>query len=275
MTQYIDNIQYETKQYIKPFAIMTNIVPYPLHLHKHLEFLYVTEGEIELLLHKKRYTMKAGDCVLITPYTLHGYAPKSASCKRFVLVFEPESVGILGSILLDYYPSKLIINSEMLQSKLSTPLMTLFADIANKHSSEPADEAHRFMKIIQLLDAMLPLIKLKKYASSKNTAFIQAASLCNTSYEDPTFSIRSIAKMLHISESYIKQLFNKELGMSVKKYLTALRISKAETMLMQGTDSIARIAQESGFGSVRTFNRIFKEQKGETPYTFRASIHSK
>ncbi len=273
MTQFIDNIQYETKQYIKPFALMTNIVPYPMHLHKHLEFLYVTEGETELLLHKKQYTMKTGDCVLITPYMLHGYAPKNASCKRFVLVFEPESIGTLGSILWEHYPSKPIVSSGELQSNLSTPLMTVFADIANSQNTAPTDEARRFLKIIQLLNAILPHIELKKHASNKNTAFIQAASLCNTSYEDAAFSIRSIAETLHISESYIKQLFNKELGMSVKKYLTALRVSKAETMLMQGTESIAGIAQQSGFGSVRTFNRIFKEQKGVTPYVFRANIH--
>ncbi len=274
MTHINDTIQYETKQYINPFAIVTKIVPYPLHLHKHLEFLYVIDGEMELLLHKKRYIMQTGDCVLITPYTLHGYKPKHSKCKRFILVFEPESVGTLGDLLLDYYPSSPIVQREQLQSRLPRPIEDIFSVLTNNQALSPADSTNRFLHIIYLLNALIPLIDMKKHSSNKNTAFIQAINLCNTSYDDNAFSIRSIAETLHISESYIKQLFSKELGMSVKKYLTTLRVSKAETMLSQGVESIGRIAQQSGFGSIRTFNRIFKEQKGVTPYDFRAAIRN-
>ncbi len=275
MPDFINSAIFETTQYLHPFACFTKTHPFPLHLHKHLEFIYITHGEVELHLHKKSYTLKAGDCTLITPYSLHGYSPKDNSCKRFVLVFEPETIGVLGELLLNYHPTQSVINSQKLQEALPIPLTTLFKQIANSPTQGVLEQAHQFYAIIQLLNALLPLAKLEKQASNKSTAFTQAINLCNASYDDADFSIQSIANTLHISESYIKQLFSREIGTSVKKYLTMLRIGKAETLLSQASLSIAAIAQESGFGSVRTFNRVFKEQKGITPYAFRDAAQAK
>ena len=47
------------------------------------------------------------------------------------------------------------------------------------------------------------------------------------------------------------------------------RLNAASNLLIQTDLSIREIVKQSGFGSVATFNRIFREQKHCTPSQFR------
>lgn len=53
----------------------------------------------------------------------------------------------------------------------------------------------------------------------------------------------------------------------------AVMVFPAREMKRLGTKSFTEIAYESGFGSIRSFNRIFLSQYGETPTAHRQIIH--
>ena len=67
------------------------------------------------------------------------------------------------------------------------------------------------------------------------------------------------------------RLFAKHLGVSVKEYITDLRIKKANELLALGY-SVTETAMESGFQSVRTFNSSYKAYMGITPTQYQKSI---
>lgn len=58
-------------------------------------------------------------------------------------------------------------------------------------------------------------------------------------------------------------------GMSVIPYLRALRLQKAEVLLKQSSMSIAEVAYAVGFDDPRYFSRVFSEEKGVSPSSFR------
>ena len=58
-------------------------------------------------------------------------------------------------------------------------------------------------------------------------------------------------------------------GMSVIPYLRALRLQKAEALLMHSTLSVAEVAYAVGFDNPRYFSRVFLEEKGVSPSSFR------
>jgi len=64
-------------------------------------------------------------------------------------------------------------------------------------------------------------------------------------------------------------VFRKSTGMTLMKYLTLLRLSRAQAMLVSGKDNILSIAMESGFGSVSAFNKAFRQIAGIPPSGFR------
>ncbi|WP_020607387.1 hybrid sensor histidine kinase/response regulator transcription factor [Spirosoma spitsbergense] len=58
-------------------------------------------------------------------------------------------------------------------------------------------------------------------------------------------------------------------GMSVTPYLRALRLQRAEVLLLNSTMSVAEVAYAVGFDNPRYFSRIFSEEKGVSPSHFR------
>lgn len=58
-------------------------------------------------------------------------------------------------------------------------------------------------------------------------------------------------------------------GLSVIPYLRALRLQKAEELLKKSTLSVAEVAYAVGFDNPRYFSRVFSEEKGISPSSFR------
>ena len=63
----------------------------PLHLHPHLEIIYVSEGQVVLNVNGNDRCLKAGQATFIMPYEQHSFATAEHS-RCFVLVFSHELV---------------------------------------------------------------------------------------------------------------------------------------------------------------------------------------
>ena len=68
---------------------------------------------------------------------------------------------------------------------------------------------------------------------------------------------------------HISHLFNDNLGLSMSDYINSLRVSEAKRLLESSDMLITEIAQAVGFGTARTFNRVFLQQTGITPRDYR------
>jgi AraC-like DNA-binding protein len=87
----------------------------------------------------------------------------------------------------------------------------------------------------------------------------------------PGFRINGIAAKLHISSSHLRHLFKKELGMPPKRYVNALRLSKARELLANTLLSVKEVMAAVGFADLSHFVRDYKTQFGETPSQTRAA----
>ena len=84
-------------------------------------------------------------------------------------------------------------------------------------------------------------------------------------------SLPQLAERLGISDRYLRQLFDKHLGMSPKSYALYQQCLFAKQLLHQTTLPITQVALASGFSSVRRFNDCFQSQLKLTPSTMRKS----
>lgn len=82
----------------------------------------------------------------------------------------------------------------------------------------------------------------------------------------------SAAAGLH--PKYAMNLFRKSTGMTLIKYVSLLRLSRAQALLMNGKDSILQVAMDSGFGSVSAFNKAFRQIAGVPPSDFRRDVRT-
>ncbi|MBC8135078.1 MAG: helix-turn-helix domain-containing protein [Fibrella sp.] len=89
-------------------------------------------------------------------------------------------------------------------------------------------------------------------------------------YREPDLSARSVADAVGLHEKYTLTLFREACGMTLWDYVTRLRVSHAQRLLLTTDWSVERIALESGFASPGRFFAAFKTQTGGiTPRQYR------
>ncbi|MNC25300.1 HTH-type transcriptional regulator YesS [compost metagenome] len=81
-------------------------------------------------------------------------------------------------------------------------------------------------------------------------------------------TVNSCAKAVHISPSYLANLFKKETSMTLASYIANMRIEKAKEWLMEGIQ-VQLISAQLGYEDRPYFSEMFKKHCGVTPSTFR------
>lgn len=88
-------------------------------------------------------------------------------------------------------------------------------------------------------------------------------------YLCPNLKTEYLAQKLNTNRSYVYQAINVEMGMSFSEYINQKRIEKAlQLMEQQPSMRIQDIAEKSGYSSVSTFYRNFKQYMGHTPSNY-------
>lgn len=78
-----------------------------------------------------------------------------------------------------------------------------------------------------------------------------------------------IAVSADIHPKYAMNVFKRTTGMTLGDYMSLIRVSFAQALLMKEDASILQIAMESGFGSVSAFNKCFRKKAGMSPSAFK------
>lgn len=91
---------------------------------------------------------------------------------------------------------------------------------------------------------------------------------------DQDLSIEAICKQFYISQSKLYKLAKINLGMGISDYIRALRLKKAQKLLLNTDMPITQIAEAVGIYDTNYFIRAFKKQTGTTPLKFRNQKNS-
>ena len=83
-------------------------------------------------------------------------------------------------------------------------------------------------------------------------------------------SQRAMAEKAGISRDYFSRIFKTVCGMNYSRWLNMIRLERASELLAQGGRTLTEVAMLSGFQSIPSFNRVFREEKGMSPGEYRA-----
>ena len=115
-----------------------------------------------------------------------------------------------------------------------------------------------------------PRLTPKEAAIEKKLA---AAMIGEKAYLDPALSIGALAERIGAPEHQLRALINKSMGhRNFRSYLNGYRMDEAKSVLADPDKAalpILTIAMDSGFASLASFNRAFKQSTGSTPSDFR------
>lgn len=104
-----------------------------------------------------------------------------------------------------------------------------------------------------------------------NIISVHIRKCINYIYEDfsADLSIKGLAGLTGLNESYLAKLFKKETGQTVKNYVTAAKMDTAQNLLKYSDLSIAIIAASLGYSSQSAFTYAFRTFTGMTPKKYR------
>ena len=86
--------------------------------------------------------------------------------------------------------------------------------------------------------------------------------------------VQRLAEVSHVSEAHFARSFKEAFGVPPHRYLLTRRIEKATTLLRDSELPITDIAFQTGWKSLGTFGRIFRDITGEAPGAMRRRIRA-
>lgn len=121
--------------------------------------------------------------------------------------------------------------------------------------------------------SMMKSVQLSRKKSC-SAAMDQARQIIAEHLTDPELSADFVSDTLHLSASYFRALFKKEIGATFVNYLTEMRMEKAKDLILTSGKKNYEIAEETGYADPHYFSYCFKKYYGKSPNEFRESIHT-
>ncbi len=88
-------------------------------------------------------------------------------------------------------------------------------------------------------------------------------------YSDPSFGRRQLASAMNVSVDTVARAIRECRNMTVHAFINSIRLDEARRLLEESEMTLAEIAGAVGFGTTRTFQRIFKENYSMSPSQYR------
>lgn len=79
------------------------------------------------------------------------------------------------------------------------------------------------------------------------------------------FDLNELARSVNLSPAYLSRLFHSSMGLTLRSYLTKVRIAQAQRLLQNTDRALRDVAGDCGFVNLSHFHRVFKQATGKTP----------
>lgn len=249
---------------------------YETHWHSAVEVLLPVEGECSMTVEDKEFIVKPGEVLIVPSGKRHSLSMAEGS-SRYLVLFEMDSILILRDF-------------SVLKTMMAMPIY-----IAQK--SQAREQAHRLLFELvgeyysgNLLGNMINYARLlslytivgREYLSSissqGNIPAVKQHAYWDVldrviDYVDRNYmtaiDLDTVSAHVGFSKFYFTRLFKQYTGTTFYHYLCQERVVKAEQLLLHTSLSVSECALQTGFNSIASFNRIYKQIRGCTPSQYR------
>lgn len=237
------------------------------HMHKYIELVYVRKGCQHIKIEKNDYCLDEGTAAVIFPNTIHSYYSLDEIEKHnadiTIIMAAPKLFGNLFPNLNNLSPDCPYISSEQIHEELRVALNTI---------SPTQKFETKLSWVCVIMSYVLDITTLKSHRSDP----VDDLTYKITRYIEENFvydiSRASLAREFNVNEGYISKIFAERFKMNLRSYLGLLRAEYAANLIRTTGKTFMEISQFAGFGSLRTFNRMFYMAYGMTPRDYKINI---
>lgn len=250
-------------------AFMYRHTDYSVHFHKAFEFIMPIKGEMRATVNQMEYCLKVGECLLIPSYAMHSLSVADGN-DCIVVVFSERYAESAAKQFQDN-------ESEGYRLRLSPEERTyVIGTLAGECEKEMRDGAIALKKpsiyrlkacLYMIFDAFVSQNSMHRKSADGE---LVARLIDHVEREYATdLTLTALAQRLGYSYDYLSRVFNHTFHVNFKTIVNQYRCERAMHLLQTTQRSLTDIASESGFQSIRSFNRVFRELIGCAPSDLR------
>ena len=248
---------------------------YESHDHSAVEILLTLEGMVNYTVGDMFYQVRKGEVLIIPPDMPHALSMDEGS-SRVLFLFEADAITTMRDIksILTYFNKPFHLRDGLQAHVQIRDLLLQIRDTYEKRELMWNTACYsNILKIYATLGQhYLTGIRPRAEEGVRNMdseVITAVMTYINNHYRDE-LSLEDVAQFAGFSRYYFSRSFKRQTGYSFKDYLCQKRLQVAMDLLIRTNRSMRDVAIDSGFGSVATFNRVFREKKGCTPTQYRA-----
>ncbi len=255
------NILYESELKYLAFERQRILGTLP-HLHKHIEIIYVESGHTFAFAGKKSHEMENGKVFITFPNQVHYYENPQIGKYHLIIVS--------ADMFLE--EKKFFFENEPINNVVTDTDGSILKLIKSLYKAEGIRKGIEELGIVnQVILSILKGIQLEPRVKGENYTLQRILSYCRENYFNG-ITLDTVADELQLSKYHISHLLNQGIGIGFCSYINHLRIDRACKLLRETEKMATKIADEVGFGSLRSFNRAFQSIMNTTPVEYRASL---
>ncbi len=256
---------------------------YATHWHSAMEIIMPMENHYDVEINQISYHINPGEFLLIPPGEMHKLiAPDSG--RRFILLFDISLITKLkgGTSIQALLLQPLFITKDG-YPKIYDEVYRLLLDITDEYFSK---NEYAELTIYSLLlsffvkfinnriqdEELFPNVRQsrqKEYIKKFNDLL----DFINLHYSEE-LNLESMAARMGFSKFHFSRLFKQYTNLTFNDYLNFRRLKAAEELLANPALSIIEVSMRSGYSSISTFNRLFRQMKHCTPSEYRSKKRS-
>lgn len=228
---------------------------FPAHLHRGFELISVLDGEMEVTVDKKQYSLSQGKAVLVFPDQVHAlHTPEHSS--HILCIFSPQLVRAYGGVYRGKVPCDPVFS---LENSYVARLLWLKTD----------QNELRVKGLLYSLCAEFDATAVyRKQQGSQDDLLRKIFRFVEEQYSGDC-SLSALAEQTAYHSVYLSRYFKQATGLPFTEHVNRYRVNEAAYRLRNSSKKILDIAYECGFDSLRSFNRNFRNIMGMTPNEYR------
>lgn len=159
-------------------------------------------------------------------------------------------------------------NNVIYSEEMAQLVLMIYDEVEKKQDSYRNVVSHLLNALVcQMLRHESKVDHIPVVNSSHDNVYAAIRYICNN--YNRKFSIEDLAAVNNYSVNYFRKVFKEQTGMTPLDYVTNVRLKMASILLRSTDKSILDVAGESGFATLSSFNRYFKNKYGVTPSQWR------
>ena len=279
--KYTDSVTFRCLEHLRETSLDISLIHAgrehckPLHIcpGEREEFIihFVFSGKGFYSINGNTYPLSAGQMFVIYPGVSVTYGSDATDPWHYAWIgFN----GIRADSILrqcGFSPKKLILPSP-LQPEI---IMDCIDNILDCKALTFADDLRREAWMLMLFSRLIDnrtMLRHKHSPESHNygsNVYMELAVEHIKIYYKDGINVSDIAGHIGISRAYLNHVFQKELGISIQKFLIDYRMHKAANLLVSTNDTIKEISRAVGYEDQLAFSKAFKKKFEMSPKNYR------